>query len=60
MVDIIVRHVDRSKGHNSVNEELRDSGTRKVQDQNNQGGWWEEESKQYVSPKLCFQALFSI
>jgi len=34
-VEIIVTHVDRNKGHNTVHELLRDSGTRRVQGQNN-------------------------
>jgi len=50
MVEIIVRHVDRSKGHNSVNELLRDNGTRRVQGQNNLGGWWEKGSS-----SMCLQ-----
>jgi hypothetical protein len=50
MVDIIVRHVDRSKGHNSVNEVLRVSGTRKVQGQKKQG----DAGKKRVS-SICLQ-----
>jgi hypothetical protein len=57
MVEIIVRHVDRSKGHISVDEVLRDGGTRRVQGQNNQEGYWKEESKKHVSPKQCFQTF---
>jgi hypothetical protein len=57
MVEIIARHVDRSKGHNSANELLRDSGTRRVQGQNNMVGCWKEDSKQHVSPKLCFKTI---
>jgi hypothetical protein len=54
MVEIIVRHVDRSKGHISANELLRDSGIRKVQGQNNLGGCWEEGSKAACVSKTVF------
>jgi hypothetical protein len=44
VAEVAVRHIDRSKEHDSVNEVFGDSGTRRGQGQNNQGGGWEEES----------------
>lgn len=58
MVDIIVRHVDRSKGHNSVNEVLRVSGTRKVQGQKKQGDAGKKRVSSICLQNCVFKPLF--